>query len=204
MNGGVTLEAFEAPGSPLRIADFSVPQVASDLHPAEEAAAEVPVPQADAEVPTEEEQREIDRLEMLEKIERSLRSIEQAFRAGQAQAFRQLGDRIALSVSKLLPHLIDTAGADEIAASVVAVVEKARQVQPVLDVSAEEHDQIVGYLAKLESPLQIQVRKSPAAMPGTASLRWDGGGAEIDLNAFLQSARRYLERADFQPSTGVE
>lgn len=204
MNSGVTLEAFEAPGLPLRIADFSAPWLEGDLHTAEESAAEAQALPADTEVPTPEEQREIERLEMLERIERCLRSIEQELRAAQAQAFRQLGERITLSVSKLLPHLIDSAGAAEIAASVVAIVEKSQQVQPVLDVSPEEYDQIVGHLAKLATPIQVQVRKAPATTPGTASLRWDGGGAEIDLNAFLQSARQYLDRAGYSPSTGVE
>lgn len=204
MNVGVTLEAFEAPGLPLRIEDFSALQLDGDLYPIEEAAAEAQALPTDTEVPTPEEQREIERVEKLERVERCLRSIEQEFRTAQAQAFRQLGERIALSVSKMLPHLIESAGSAEIAASVVAIVEKSQQVQPILDVSPDEYDQIVGKLANLASPIQVRVRKAPAATPGTASLRWDGGGAEIDLNAFLQSARQYLGRAGYSPSTGVE
>ena len=204
MNGGITLEPFDAPGLPLSIPDFSAPVTGGRHVAVPEAMPCAEAQAADLDAPDPEHQRENQRLEALAGIDRHLQSIDEKFQSSREHAFRQLHDRIARSVSALLPHLIESSGADEIAASTVAIVEKSRQLQPVLDVSPEEHDQIVAHLAKLASPLEVQVRKSPDTAPGTASLRWDGGGAEIDLNAFLQSARRHLDGAGLPQSTGVE
>ncbi len=205
MNGGLSLDHFGSRGSPLRIDDFSAQNLGNDSVSAEETAANDTADQAgNAADSSPEKQPEIERLETLARIERCLVSIDEKFRNSQEQTFRQLSDRVANSVGKLLPHLVDRYGSAEIAASVVAVVEKSRQGKPVLDVSPEDHDEIVGHLENLSSPLQVQVRKSPEATGGTAVLRWDAGGADIDLNAFLETARRHLERADNPPSTGVE
>lgn len=205
MNGGVSLDHFGSRGSSLRIDDFSVQSLGTDSESAEKTAAIDRALAANESVDTPPEKHpEVERLETLARIERCFVSIDEKYCASQERAFRQLSDRVADSVGKLLPHLVDAFGSAEIAASVVAIVEKSRQGSPILDVSPEDHDEIVGHLENLCSPLQVKVRKSPDTTPGTAALRWGGGGADIDLNAFLQTARRHLERADSQPSTGVE
>ena len=204
MSGVVSLEHFEAPGSPFRIADFAAPEPEGDPDRSCHGHAADEVNRDDGpQDPEPKEDIEAERLKALTRIEHALVSIDENFRVSQEQVFRHMGDRVARSVAKLLPHLIDTSGTAEIAASVVAIVEKSRQDQPVVDVSPQDYDQIVEHLEKLYSPLRVQIRKSISTAPGTASLHWDGGGAEFDLNALMEKARKQLEGADVPPMTGV-
>lgn len=205
MSGVVSLEHFEVPGSPFRIPDFAVQETEREPDPSDRGrAADLPNRNDGPQDPVPEADIETERLKTLTRIEQALVSIDAKFEASQKQVFQRLGDRFARSVAGLLPHLIETSGTTEIAASVVAIVEKSRQEKPVVDVSPHEYDQIVEHLEKLNSPLQVQVRRSVSAAPGTASLHWDGGGAEIDLNAVLEKARQQLAGADIPSLTGAK
>ena len=188
MTGSITLEQFERPSPHMGSRDFSTP--VSDLP--EDSASDADVFEDDIDpLLTAGDEAMMD---IVTRFERLLSEIEQRWVADLEQAIAEVAANTGQSISALLPHLLTDFGCSEIAASVVAIVEKADLQAPALMLSLADHDEIVAELADLQATNRIEVRKLANQAPGTAKLHWDQGGADLDVNEFLTLARRSLER----------
>lgn len=127
---------------------------------------------------------------------RELQNVIQAIERDRAEAIRsamrEAADQVGRAVGTMFPHLIDEFGTAELAANVVAILEKADIAGSELLVAPEDHDALVAQLSDLASPIEVKVRPSQRQAQGTARLVWTAGGAELDVTAFLASARDVL------------
>lgn len=138
------------------------------------------------------------------RFEGLMSEIEGAWTDSLQAAVAELAERTGRSLSALLPNLVSEFGAGQLAASVVAIVEKADLKSPLLLLSPEDHDCVISELSELASPVRIEVRKSLDQATGSAALKWEQGGADLDLSGFLTSAQQVFERTNRTTSNGEQ
>ncbi len=201
MNPAFVFEQFESDSLIVHPAGF---QLVDFERPTKDEVADSGNPSPESELtPSEEEMDAEAHRETIARLAALTKGIEDAWVSGLAAATAELAERSSQSIGALLPNLLSDFGAAQLAASIVAVVEKADLKSPALLISLEDHDCVIEALSELGSPNQIEVRKSGDQAPGTASLHWEHGGAELDLSDFLASARHMLERTNPTNTNGV-
>ena len=190
MSGTILLEQFDRPVPIPGSRDFSV----VPDYGAEDLATDPGTDDQPEDTAREADDALLTDLDATGRLETLVSEIEIRWRSDVEREVSSVAKRTSQSISTMLPHLMTDFAASEIAASVVAIVEKAHLQDPSLLLSPEDHDAVVTRISELESALRIEVRKSTEQQPGTASLNWVHGGAELDLNEFLTTARQLLER----------
>ncbi len=201
MNPAFVFEQFESDSLIVHPAGF---QLVDFEQPTRDEVADSGNPSPESElIPSEEEMDAEAHRETIARLAALTKGIEDAWVSGLAGATAELAERSSQSIGALFPNLLSDFGATQLAASIVAVVEKADLKSPALLISLEDHDCVIEALSELGSPNQIEVRKSGDQAPGTASLHWEHGGAELDLSDFLASARHMLERTNPTNTNGV-
>lgn len=138
------------------------------------------------------------------RFEGLISEIQDAWSESLKAAVAEVAERTGCSVSALFPNLVSEFGAAQLAASVVAVVERAGLKTPMLLLSPEDHDCVIAALSDLASPIRIEVRKSSDQASGSAALKWNQGGADLDLSDFLTSARHVIQRNTPTTSNGEQ
>lgn len=132
------------------------------------------------------------RAETLGRIEQALGDLLDSTRQSRRTTINLVAERTGKAVERLLPHLLDEAACTELAACVVAVIEKGQIAAAELSVAPEDYEVMIECIAALQSPLQLKVERAPDRRPGTAGLSWNLGGAEFDISDFLTPARQIL------------
>lgn len=129
-----------------------------------------------------------------QELEQIIANIWSDWEKNNASSIRHIADAAGRSVAAMLPNLVDNFGCRQLSASVVAILERAKPEAPELLLAPESHDSIVEILSDINSQIPLKVRKSTENPPGKASLRWNLGGADIDMADLLCAAQALLER----------
>ena len=192
MTRGVALERFE-PGHLLRQAhtfclpDFMKPEpVESD---AEETTSVMP----------EAEQRElaieaerVAKEDLVFRLESLIAQINETWRLEIDAELKRVSNQACRSVDALLPGLLTEFSAAQIASSVLAVVETANLQSPVLYLATDDYEGVIAEISDADTHVRIEIRKSEDQDCGTAFLRWENGGADLNLDDFLTAAKRVI------------
>lgn len=138
-----------------------------------------------------------------ERLSQLMSDIQQQWLIESETAIRDVADTAGRSVAAMLPNFVDSFGSRQLSASVVAVLERAKPDSPELLLSCEDHDSIVETLSELNSQIPLKVRKSAGLQSGKVSLKWNHGGADLDMSDFLNAAKIILESEQSIKINGV-
>ena len=178
-------------GSPLRLEHFES-SAGAMLHPAidEEAEAleQALLEQAEADAREQARQRSLDRLS--DEIGQ-LASLGQAHRTSAIQA---IADAIETSIAAMFSRLAATGFPAEVAASVQQVLHQAEIAKPTLAVSPDDYEVVLSACSQLSLEQPVEIVEDSSASPGTAVLRWTGGGGEVSAEAIGQQAQDLLDQ----------
>lgn len=97
-------------------------------------------------------------------------------------------DIMAQAIEALLPSLLDSGFAREIADATLKIATAVEPERVTLKVHPDDHDSVVDALRALASPEPIIVEQDTVLNPGQVRLAWQLGGADIDQAQLLQHA----------------
>jgi hypothetical protein len=104
---------------------------------------------------------------------------------------RCIGDTTAAlgaAAETLLPRLAQAGFADLVAETAQTIARRGQWPELTLSIDADTASAVADALAKATPAAEIKVLTDPALKPGEAQLAWSQGGAEIDVEAFVETA----------------
>lgn len=201
---GLTLDRFDAQHQSFGSRDFSLGPDAEGLDGGLQKEDLLSASDDSQDEPCAEGDLQSDSLTSLtEQLSQMMSDIRQQWLNESETAIRDVAETAGRSIAAVLPNFVDSFGSRQLSASVVAVLERAKPDAPELLLSPEDHDAIVEALSGLNSHIPLKVRKSTELQSGSVSLRWDRGGADLDMREFLDAAKTMFEHEQPDKINGV-
>ena len=184
MTQPVVLEPFFAPRADPAAEEWEA-AVSVDPAPVEAEPESPPEPEIDAEA---------ERRACLSRIAEALEAIARDQSALRTRCITDAAKALGAAAESLLPRMADAGLAALVAEAADRLTREGRWPCLELRAAAEDAEDIASEL-RARGATSIQVRPDQGLAPGSVSLEWEAGGAEIDAEAIVSAALDQFERA---------
>jgi len=211
----VSSSSFRSPGRPGRIALEDFGGAATGGPADDQEAANTPPAEGESPFPTPgtAQNLQVERNGQLARIAGALETMASEQAALRSRFLRDAADALGEVAASLLPAMARNGFPILVAEAARSIAENGQWPELAVALAPSDAEEITGYLTASSDPasgmdfgtngsIRIDARNDMTA--GEATLRWDGGGAEIDVDAFTEAVlEEYRRKLDLLAQSGA-